>query len=177
MKTDWEKTGQKIGSITNNGESGGTVYAQKAFEEILGKEWIEHTVDTALYGRKGSELAMNCLRLISSELAVDYAYKIYKTNKSIETKNMAVWLIKNLAVRKSFQWIEEFLNDKNVIGWGIGVLDQLLWKDVITYQEKKEEVDFLLELAIKNSDNTLNILEQVNFIREFLEKKNKKHAT
>ncbi len=168
-KTDWEKVGQKIGSIKDNNERGGTFYAKKAFEEILGKEWIKDAVDKALSNEKGSELAMNCLRLISSELAVDYAYAIYKNEENIERKSMAVWLIKHLALKKSFEWVEEFLNDPNVIGWGIGVLDQLLWNEIINYEEKKEEVNFLLELAIKNSDKELYISEQVHFIREYLE--------
>ncbi len=107
MNTDWEKLGIKIGSIKKDGESGGTIYAQKAFEEILGEEWIKDTVDKAILCERGSELAMNCLRHIASDCAADYAYKIYKTENT-EKKNMAVWLIKHLAVKKSFDWIEEF---------------------------------------------------------------------
>jgi hypothetical protein len=37
------------------------------------------------------------------------------------------------------------LNDENVIIWGLGVLDQLLWTKQIPYDEK---VEALLQLAL-----------------------------
>lgn len=109
---------------------------------------------------------MNCLRHISSEKAVDYAYSIYKLDPNIERKRMAVWLIKHLVIEKYYLWVEEFLNDKNVIGWGIGVLDQLLWCKKIDYEDEKPRVDYLLELADKNSDGLLR--DNIDFIKEYL---------
>ena len=169
MKTDWKKIGIEIGSITENFESGGTKYAKLAFENILGEKWIKETVEKAISNEIGAELAMNCLRLISSELATDYAYTIYKSDINSQRKNMAVWLIKHLAVKKSYDWIEEFINDKNTIGWGIGVLDQLLWTEKIDYEDEKERVDYLLNLAIIKSDGELK--ENVDFINGYLKER------
>jgi len=166
MNTDWKKIGTEIGSVTENSESGGTEYAKLAFENIFGEKWIKETVEKAISNEVGAELAMNCLRLISSELAADYAYSIYKSDINYERKNMAVWLIKHLAVKKSYDWIEEFINDRNVGGWGIDVLDQLLWTEKIDYEYEKERVDYLLNLAIVNSDGELK--ENVDFINEYL---------
>ena len=166
MNTDWKKIGIEIGSITENFEIGGTEYAKLAFENILGEKWIKGTVEKAISNEIGAELAMNCLRLISSKLASDYAYSIYKPDINPERKNMAVWLIKHLAVNKSYDWIEEFLNDKNVAGWGIGVLDQLLWTEKIDYEDEKNRIDYLLNLAVKNSNGELK--ENVDFINGYL---------
>lgn len=165
--TDWKKIGIEIGSITSPyRESGGNNYAKLALEHILGEEWIKETVNTALSGELGSELAMNCLRHLSSEKAVDYAYSIYKLDPNIERKRMAVWLIKHLAIEKSYLWVEEFLNDQNVIDWGIGVLDQLLWCNIIDYEDEKPKIDYLLKLADTNSNGLLR--ENIDFIKEYL---------
>ena len=78
-----------------------------------------------------------------------------------------MWLIKLLVVRESYKWIEEFINDETVITWAVGLLDQLLWNDIINYDEEKENVDFLLKLAGKSQNE--NLLENINFINHYLE--------
>lgn len=167
MKSDWEKIGEIVGSLDGNKniELGGNDFAKKAFEEILGEEWIKTTVDHIVQIKRGSELAMNCLRLLESEKATIYAYEIYK--KSNEKKAAeAVWLIKHIANPVAFKWVEEFLNDPNVINWGFGLLDQLLWTENILYDDKKEKVESLFRLALINSDNKLK--EDVDFVKKYL---------
>ena len=109
---------------------------------------------------------MNCLRLIHSTKATTYAYRVYKTSNS-ERAAQAVWLIKQLANPISLDWVEEFLDDKNVINWGVGVLDQLLWCEQIKYDNR---VKSLLELADKNSNGELR--ENTDFIRQFMDERN-----
>ncbi len=70
---------------------------------------------------------MNCLRILESEYATDYAYQVYKNSSNKEDCRLAVLVIKDIAHPKSINWIEEFLNDENVSDFGLGVLDQLLW--------------------------------------------------
>ena len=155
MITDWKKVGIKIGVLTHNDvldKGVSTEDAKKALETILGEEWIQETVNTVITENLGTELALNCLKHLSSERAVNYAYSIYKSDPDLECKRMAVWLIKHLSVKKSYNWIEEFLNDKNVIGWGIGVLDQLLWSEEIYSEDNKERIAYLFQLAIDNSN-------------------------
>jgi hypothetical protein len=117
MITDWKDLGKQIGSIKDGTEFGSDHLAEIAFEKILGKEWIENTVDHIVSFKSGSELAMNCLRLIRSRAAALYAYDIYKSSSG-ERASQAVWLIKHLAHPISIAWIEEFLNDPNVMEWG-----------------------------------------------------------
>ncbi len=164
MITDWKELGEKVGSISDDGESGSSVYASIALEDILGQEWIESTVEhiVTLKFKLGQELALNCLKLIHSQKAVLYAYDIYKSSNE-QRAAQAVWLIKQIAHSISFGWIEEFLNDDNVKGWGIGVLDKLLWEEQIQYDNK---VEHLLQLAEGKGNEDLQ--GQVDFIREYL---------
>ncbi len=110
-------------------------------------------------GKKGSELAMNCLRLIHSKKAAIFSYEMYKKSANKDRSDRAVWLIKQLSHPISLTWIEEFLNDDNVSHWGIGVLDQLLWGEFIRYDDHAKA---LLEKAEKISPD------QVQFIRGYL---------
>lgn len=167
MKTDWKQLAKQIGSLQEDGsECGSDTFSQQAFDEILGDEWIESAVEHIISFKSGRELAMNCLRYLHSNKAIIYTYNVYK-NSDGERAEQAVWLIKHLANPISFDWIEEFLNDQNVIHWGVGVLDQLLWTEQIPYDDKAK---FLLELADRNSNGKLK--EQTDFVRKYIEESN-----
>lgn len=174
MKTNWKEINKRLTSEQEI-QSYGTFRAEKALEMILGEEWIEEAVEQAIkFDDNSSELAMNCLRHISSLKAAKIAYDIYKQTENENRKTMSVWLIKQLVVKESYEWIEEFLNDRKVMDWGIGVLDQLLWCETIDYEDEKERVDFLLELAMKNSNGELK--DNVEFIKEYLKEREKTTA-
>ncbi len=162
MITDWNEIGRQIGTISKDGESGGDSFARAAFEAILTDEWITSAIDCIISVRPGREVAMNCLRLLRSEKAVLFSYEIYKTSTG-DRASQAVWLIKQIAHPVSFFWIEEFLNDPNVIDCGLGVLDKLLWAEEIPYNEN---VQSLLDLAVINSKGTLQ--GHVDFIKDYL---------
>jgi len=166
MVTDWKKLARELGSLHESGESGGDSFAKRAFEEILGDEWIESTVDDIIAFKRGDELAMSCLRYLNSSKATKYAYQVYKSSQG-ERADRAVWLIKNLANPIALEWIREFLNDTNVIHWGIGVLDQLLWTEQVPYDDK---VKALLDLADKNLNGQSK--DNTDFIRQYVEKRN-----
>ena len=165
METDWKKLATQLGLVHENSENGGDRFAQQAFEEILGEKWIKTTVEHIIGFGSGRELAMNCLRYLNSSMAATYAYMVYKSSGG-ERAYQAVWLIKQLANPISFEWIEEFLNDPNVINWGVGVLDQLLWTGQVPFDSK---VKSLLALADKNSKG--QTIEQTDFIRQYMEVK------
>ena len=171
MKTKWYEIALAIGSISPDNpysESGGDSYANKALELILGDEWIEDTVEYAISSKKGAELAMNCLRRLCSDKACRYAYNVYKTSEG-ERVQMAVWLIKHIANPISYNWVEEFLEDKSIIGLGLGVLDQLLWSEKVEYDDNIER---LLVLASTNSDGGLD--ESIDFIRNYIKERNER---
>jgi len=163
MITDWLEISKRIGAICDDGsEAGGDSFAQMAFDEILGEQWIRHTVDYVLSFKPGSETALGCLKLIHSKRAAEYSYHSYKTSKG-ERAEQAVYVIKHIAHPVAFDWIEEFLSDENVMHTGLGVLDQLLWAEQILYDER---VQSLFNLAIEVSNGQLK--EQVEFIKSYL---------
>ena len=167
MFTDCTNLAMQFGLLHSDGsESGADDFAQQALDEILGDEWIKNTVEHIISFKRGQELAMNCLRYLHSAKAAKYAYQVYKSSSG-ERASQAVWLIKHIANPISFDWIEEFLNDENVIHWGLGVLDQLLWTEQVSYNDKAKS---LLELTDKKSNGQLK--EQTDFIRQYIEERN-----
>ncbi len=163
MITDWIGLAKKVGSLNEDGrgESGGDHYAERALDEILGDDWIAAAVEHAISFKPGKELAMNCLSYIRSLKAAQYAYQVYKSSEG-ERAEEAVWLIKHISHPAALAWIEEFLNDNRVTGIGLGVLDQLLWKNQIPYDST---VESLLTIAYDNSQGRL--AETINFIRDY----------
>jgi hypothetical protein len=142
MIIDWARLAADIGSIGENYERGGTVYAELALEQILGKEAIHTTVNYILDGKQGSELAISVLQHIVSLEAVEFLYYVYKNSEG-EKAAYAVSLIKRIAHPRSREWIEEFLADENVALWGIGLLDQLVWSGRV----QPKDIEDLLVLA------------------------------
>lgn len=138
--------------------------AKLALEVFLGKEWVKSTVDYIIKTPgEAWDLALKTLRLLESEYAVDYAYRIYKNSKIKEHRRQAVFVIKDVAHCKSINWVEEFINDTEVIEWGLGVLDQLLWCEKI---EPTADTEKLLNLALIKSNGQLK--ENIQFIRDYL---------
>ncbi len=164
MSIDWLKLARDVGSLRDDGESGGTRFAQVALESILGEANIRNAVDLILASPPGNELAMNVLQHIMSWQATEMAYEAYKTSTGARAEQ-AVWLIKHIAHPQAQAWIEEFLLDDQVAGWGVGVLDQLLW----TGRVEPEAVENLLVLAEQH--HIANVREQAAFIRSYLEKR------
>lgn len=158
---DWTKLAVDVGSVSETSERGGTDYAQRALEIIIGEVNINSGVEHILDGKPGTELAMNVLRQINSLKALELAYEEYKTSSG-QRAATAVWLIKHIDNARSVEWIEEFLSDDNVAGWGVGVLDQLLWQHSI----EPEEVEHLIILAENHSIE--NVRDQAAFIRQYL---------
>ncbi|MFI2743358.1 hypothetical protein ACG2LH_11510 [Zhouia sp. PK063] len=164
MNTDWSKISELIKS--NNSELTLDGKSRLAIESFLGKSWIENTVDYIIELKPGWDLAVNCLRILESEYATDYAYNIYKNSTDKNDRRIAVLIIKDIAHPKSIDCITEFLNDENVADFGLGILDQLLWTEKI---EPNELTELLLNLASEKWNGGLK--EKVEFIREYLKEK------
>ncbi len=105
------------------------------------------------------------LRYISSQEVAELAYQAYRQSSG-ERAGRAVWLIKHIAypILCYGLWVEEFLRDGNVAGWGIGVLDQLLWSHRIDPEDAM--VVALLDLAAQHQID--NVREQAAFITTYL---------
>lgn len=169
MTTNWKQLAIELGTLNADGETGGDKFAQEAFDKILGDEWIESTVEYIVSIKVGRELALSCLSYLQSTKAVQYAYSIYKSSNG-ERAEQAVWVIKHLKNPISLDWVEEFLNDATVMHLGVGILDQLLWTEQIPFNKKANS---LLDLAEEKSNEMLK--EQTDFIRKYVEERNKKN--
>lgn len=161
MKIDWEKLDAEGLKYT------GIKSAKQALEKILGEEGIKEAVKHSISFKPGWDLAVGCLRDIESKRATEIAYEIYKISPDEKEREMAVYLIREIADPISLAWVEEFLNDPLVEGWGICLLDYLIWRDNV--DAKSEQVKHLLEVAENHSSEYVR--DQLIWIREVIANK------
>jgi hypothetical protein len=69
-----------------------------------------------------------------------------------------------IADRRALPWIAEFLNDRDpgIQASGIGVLDQLLWSELL----EPGEAESLMKAAEQHQNE--HVRERANFIRDYL---------
>jgi len=169
---DWAKLANELGTLSDNGECGSSTSACEAIEKIIGEQNIRDAVDYYIDGGRGSELARYVIWQIHPWSSMEYCYEIYKKDNDLERKISAVELLRVAADKRVIPWITEFLLDSNkqIQGWGIGIVDQLLWSELV----EEDEMTELLELA--ESVGGKHLSDGVDFIRAFLQirKRNKK---
>ena len=161
---DWEALAKQVGSLKADGESGGDQSARRALELLLGEEKLCEAVDYYISGRPGSELVRSVLWLLHPWSAMKYCYDIYKSDTDINRRRFAVELIRVVADRRALAWVREFLDDddEGIQMWGVGVLDQLLYKEWVSGEEAEG-------LIVKAETHTnANVRETAQFIRSFL---------
>jgi hypothetical protein len=163
MAVDWRELASRVGSITDHGERGGTAVARLALEAMLGDDTLRGAVEHALSFEPGAELAMSVLAHVRSLRATELAYALYKSS-SDERAGRAVWLIKHIAYPRALAWVEEFLADDRVAGWGVDVLDQLLW----TGHVDPDDPEALRLLGLAERHPSGHVRERAAFIRRFL---------
>ncbi len=148
MKTDWETLSKKLGVLQANGSELYTGQSMQALEEILGDEWIEHSIDYFIEGGKGNELAIKTVRRIQSNKAAAYAYKIFAENRNIDTRkaSLALWAMSDIRMPTCMQYVEECIGNENYEGIAIAIFRNLIFDTCLVYDEKK-----LNELASKFS--------------------------
>jgi len=69
-------------------------------------------------------------------------YEIFRQAESLDARRSAVELLRVVADHRAVPWIAEFLEDSDtgVQAWGAGVLDQILWSELV----QPEDVEDLL---------------------------------
>ena len=138
--------------------------ARRALEMILGEDAMRASVDCYVARRPGCELVRSVLWLLRPWSVAAYCREIAKSPNDIETRRTAVELLRVVADRRALPWVAEFLDDPDagVQGWGIGVLDQLLWSVLI----EPEEAEEILGRAERHENEAVR--ERAAFIRSFL---------
>ena len=104
----------------------GTLVACAALERMIGAEGIHDAVDLIMDGGTGYEIAESVLVHIRSAEATRYAYSLYRASTGQRAAD-AARVIKQIAHPLALQWVEELLAHPTAAGWGMGLLDQLLW--------------------------------------------------
>jgi hypothetical protein len=140
MKTDWQALTKKLGVLReDNSELYQGINSSQAIEEILGNEWLQHTVDTFIEGTPGNELAIKTLRFISSTKAAEIAYKIYTDNKDVDQQkaSLAIWALSDIRTEKSMDYVEEIIERFEYEGIAVGVLRNLIFDHIHLFEEER----------------------------------------
>jgi hypothetical protein len=157
---DWERLAREFDAVTVVS----TRDAQLALAEIVGADRLRAAVDWYIAGRPGSELARFVLWQLRPLAARDRCLEVWRSSFVAADRQMAVELLRVVATGDDLWLVAEFLADADagVQLWGIGVLDQLAWSNLV----EREDVMPILALA----DGHLNpeVREKAEFIRDFL---------
>jgi len=145
-------------------ESGSRETARRALELIVGEDALRSAVDHYVRLEPGAELARMVLWQLHPWSAMERCYEIAKTAPSVEERRAAVELLRVVADRRALPWVGELLGDDDaeVQIWATGVLDQLLWSELI----EPEEAEDLLRAAEQHTNPS--VPERAAFIRRFL---------
>lgn len=161
---DWAKIATEAGALAEGQERGSSALARAALESIIGPQNLRESVDHYIAFKPGFELVRSILREIQPWSAMTYCYELYQTSPDIETRRSAIELLRVLADKRVLLWVNEFLDDEDegIQAWGFGVLDQLLWKELV----EPEEAEALLVRAEQHGNQ--GVRENAGFVREYL---------
>lgn len=159
---DWKALALQVGALDASGERGGNRYARQVIEVLVGEDNLRQAVDYYISGEPGSELARSVLWHLHPWSAMSYCYDLWKSDKDLETRRLAVELLRVVADERALAWIHKFLEDEDaqIQMWGAGVLDQLMCSRLV----EAEEVEELL-LRMERHSN-VQVREQAEQIRE-----------
>lgn len=163
-KINWKELAIQVNSLSKRGEFVSGDMAKQAIELLIGENNIRDAVDYYIEGKPGSELARAVLWRIHSPAAMNRCYEIYKSPADIETRRLAIELLRVAADRQVLNWINEFLKDEDtgIQAWGIGVLDQLVTSNLID----DEDAEPLLLIA--EAHHNFHVREKAAEIRALL---------
>jgi len=161
---DWTALAKQLGLLTETGEQCSWKDVQRALEILIGERAILASVDDYIAGAPGTLLASEVLMLLRPWSAMAYCYDIWKSSRPIDERREAVRLLRVVADHRALGWVGEFLDDRDesIQSWGIGVLDQLLWRDLVL----PDEAESLLIRAEGHANPVVR--EKAEWIRRFI---------
>jgi len=169
---DWTKIATEVGALVEGQERGSAALARAALENLIGTKNLRDAVDHYIGFKPGFELVRSVLWEIQPWSAMTYCYEVFQTSPDIEIRRSAIELLRVLADKRVLLWVNEFLDDKDegIQTWGFGVLDQLLWKELV----EPEEAEPLLVRAEQHSNP--RVRENASFVREYLAQRMQQNA-
>jgi hypothetical protein len=163
-RIDWDEIAAALRPEMPDREPAGSDAARRALEMILGDEALRAGVDYYVAHRPAGELVRSVLWLLRPWSAMARCRELASSSNDTDTRRSAVELLRVVADRRALPWVSEFLedSDSHVQNWGIGILDQLLWSELIEPHDAEE----VLDKAAHHHNQ--EVRERVEFIRSFL---------
>jgi Domain of unknown function (DUF4288) len=174
MITNWEELATKLNVLRPDGSESYTFYnSQEALEEILGKEWIRHAVDTFISGGKSNELAIKTLRRLNSRVAAEYAYQIFQANKDIDIQKTryAIWTMNDILHPICLKYADEFLDDPRFVNQAIWLIKELIYNTHMQYEPTEFNAILLKAENAKSDTQNDDVTETINDLQKFLRQK------
>ena len=115
MAIDWRELANLVGDLNLDGseKGNGRESGRRALEIIIGKENIRGAVDHWTSQGPGAFTAEKALIIISSTVAMERCYEIYKGDPASYRAAAAVFLLSEMADERVLPWVREFLDDDN----------------------------------------------------------------
>jgi hypothetical protein len=130
MAIDWYAVASQIGGLESDGRERivGTDGGRRALELLLGEENIRQAVDHWADQKPGEFTAEAVLLIISSTVAMERCYEIYKKEPTSHRAGAAVFLLAEMADSRALPWVREFMEDNSDgIRWnGLMALQNIL---------------------------------------------------
>jgi HEAT repeat protein len=130
---DWTALARELGTLSASGESGGDQIARAALVRLLGPRQIDLAIEHYLRFEQGYELVRSVLWLLRPPHAMNACLRIYREDPDLDRRRSAVELLRVVADARALSWIDELLSDDDdgIQCWGVGVLDQLVWSELV----------------------------------------------
>jgi hypothetical protein len=174
MATDvnWDQLRAALHLEMIDGDAAGSDAARRALQMILGEETLRESVDYYVAMRPARELVRSVLWLLRPWSAMARCHELAQLPNDIEKRRNAVELLRVVGDHRALPWVSDFLKEQDPATqlWGIGLLDQLLWSELIEPDEAEE----VLERAARHENEAVR--DRVEVIRSYLRDRGRNSA-
>ena len=169
MPIDWEQIAHKVGSTLNgNTERSDDNMARRAIKILIGEENFKDAVDHYVSNKQGAEIVRAVLWNLRPYSAMERCYEIFKNSSGIEDRRTAVELLKVVADKRALPWVVTILNDPDITiqNWGAGLVDQLIWSEMVTPKDCRKELELMSKHKNKKVVETYQQLKNEGLLEE-----------
>ncbi len=139
MSIDWTALAVRIGSVEVGCafEHGSDALAREAVVHLLGDAAMRDAVDLYVMRQPGFELVRSVLWLLRPWSAMQRCHEIFASAADLDARRSGIELLRVVADRRVLPWIPRYLDDPDpgIRSFGIGVVDQLLFAQLIDLEE------------------------------------------
>lgn len=165
METDWDGIRVALRSEMPDNDAAGDEAARRALEIVLGERALRESVDYYVALRPARELVRSVLWLLRPWSEMIRCRELARPPNEMETRRNAVELLRVVADGRALPWVSEFLDDEDpaIQAWGMGLLDQLLWSELV----EPDEAENVLRRAERHGSD--GVRHRADVIRSYLQ--------